>query len=91
MGILWLIIRFGIILGDYYYPTAINDYNKVILSMWRDKDWVAFFGVIPEVLLLIEILISLLMNWIYYTFVDKTQQRLLSNDQHLDASLSGLV
>ncbi len=91
LGILWLIIRFGVILGDYYYPTAVNDYDGVVLGMWAERNWVAFFGVLPEVLFLGELGLSLAMNWVYYTFVDKTQQRLLSNDQHLDASLSGLV
>lgn len=37
-----------------------------------------------------EMMISALVNWVYYFFVDKTQ-RLLNNDAHLDASLKDIV
>jgi hypothetical protein len=62
--------------------------------MWKNSqpNYVLFFGIIPEFLLILEMIVMYGVNWIYYAFVDKTQ-RLLDNDtdKKLDASLHAII
>ncbi len=52
----------------------------------------ALFGIIPEFLFIIEMVILVALNWFYYSFVDKSQMLLNSNDNKLlDASLSAII
>jgi len=62
----------------------------VIINEIKHRNYLLVFAIIPEILFLMEMLIHGFIDWIYYSFVDKTQ-RLLNNEVNLDASLKEIV
>lgn len=69
---------------------ATTDKHLVIINEIKHRNYLLVFAIIPEILFLMEMIIYTLINWVYYSFVDKTQ-RLLNNEANLDASLKEIV
>lgn len=69
---------------------ATTDKELVIINEIKHRNYLLVFAIIPEILFLMEMLIHGFIDWVYYSFVDKTQ-RLLNNEVNLDASLKEIV
>ncbi len=67
-----------------------TDKEHVIMDEMKKMNYILIFGIIPELIFIIEFILISLIDWIYYNFVDKTQ-RLLNNEASLDASLKDIV
>jgi hypothetical protein len=95
--IIWLMLRFGILLEDNYYPAyilshyrALTDPGKIIISEIKARNYVLLFAILPEIIFVMELVLIVVVNWVYYACVDKAQ-RLLNNETGLDASLKDIV
>lgn len=74
----WIIIRIGVI-TDYFYPNALQDTNGTILGFITKIEYINILGIIPEILLILELLLCSLIDLIYWSCLDK-RRRLLINE-----------
>ncbi len=75
----WIVQRIGVIDG-YFYPSALQDvsHNNIILNYFINGKYINIFGIIPEILLIGDILLGLSIDAIFWLFLDK-RRRLLIN------------
>jgi len=74
--VFFLIIRFGVFLGDEYYPAATTDYQGIITRYFDNQNSIGIFAILPELLFLIEIGIICGIDLLYYGLIDRTKSLL---------------
>lgn len=74
----WIIIRIGVLNG-YFAPNALNDDSNIILNYFLTGGYIGIFGTVPELLLIGELLLGFIIDWIYWGFIEK-RRRLLINE-----------
>ena len=75
----WIIIRIGV-LDNYFTPNALQDDDSIILNYFSSAaNYIGVLGIIPELLLIGELLLGLIIDWIYWGFIEK-RRRLLINE-----------
>lgn len=73
----WVIMRVGPING-YFYPNIIQD-GQIIRGYFASLDYLNVLGIIPEILIALELVLGFLVDLIYWMFLDK-RRRLLINE-----------
>ena len=64
----WVILRVGVASG-YFAPNALSDPNNIIVSYFTSGSYIGIFGTIPELLLIGELLLCFIIDWIYWGFI----------------------
>ena len=75
----WVILRIGVISG-YFGPNALNDTNNIILNYFLTGKYIGIFGIVPEMLLIGELLICFIIDWIYWGFIEKRRQLIINEN-----------
>lgn len=73
----WVIIRIGVI-PEYFYPNALDDRNGTIMGFLTNIEYINILGIIPEILLILEFLLSGIIDLIYWSFLDKRRKLLIN-------------
>jgi hypothetical protein len=76
----WIILRVGVMDG-YFTPNALHDTDSTILGYFTTGDaavnYVNILGIIPELLLIGELILGFLIDWIYWGFIEKRRKMLI--------------
>ena len=73
----FMLVRVGVI-TTYFYPSIMKDIT-VLGSFFTSISYINILGIIPEILFLIEFLLEMLVDWIFWLTFDK-KRRMLIND-----------
>ncbi len=75
----YIIIRIGVLAG-YFYPNALQDatYGNIIQQYFSNIKYINIFGIVPEILLIGDLIIGVLIDGLYWMCLDK-RRRLMIN------------
>lgn len=75
----WVVLRIGVIDG-YFYPNALQDasHGNIIFNYFFNAKYINIFGIIPEILLIGDILLGLSIDAIFWVFLDKSRRLLIN-------------
>lgn len=76
----YIIIRIGALSG-YFYPNALQDstYGDIIKNYFYNIKYINIFGIVPEILLIGDLIIGGLIDGLYWVCLDK-RRRLMINE-----------
>lgn len=83
----WIVLRIGVVTG-FFVPNALQG-NQVIKGYFTDLKYTEMLGIVPEILWIGELIIGLIVDSIYWCFLDK-RRRLLIHDSSA-ASMTEMI
>lgn len=64
---------------SFYYFSMINDNSNIIKSYFKNLDYEGIIGIIPEILLIVEIVVNKLIDLCYWLLIDKKRRIMIIN------------
>lgn len=75
--VLWVICRIGVVTG-YFFPSALQDQNGIILKYFTSGDYIGILGTVPELMWAGELLIALIVDFVFWGLIDKKRKMLIA-------------
>ena len=72
-----VVIRVGVV-TDYFYPSPMKDVG-VIGSFFSSGSHVNIIGIIPEIMFLLEFMVEVLADWVFWLTFDKRRTMLIND------------